>query len=155
MRKLLAEFKAFALRGNVIDLAVAVVIGAAFTKIINSIVNDLIMPLLGLLRPGNFSDIFVVLRPGTTPAPYPSLVAATEAGALTLNFGTFLDAVITFILVALVLFFIIKAINASRKPETAAVVTKACPFCRTDIPLDATRCPHCTSELGPGPAVAA
>ncbi|MHB1318687.1 MAG: large conductance mechanosensitive channel protein MscL [Anaerolineae bacterium] len=145
---MLAEFKAFALKGSVIDLAIAVVIGGAFGKIIGSFVTDIIMPLIGLLRPGNFSELFIVLRQGATGGPYPSLAAAAEAGAVTMNIGVFLDTVILFILVAIVLFFVIKALNATKKKEEApALTTKQCPYCLSDVPLAATRCPHCTSQL--------
>lgn len=148
MKKMLAEFKAFALKGSVIDLAIAVVIGGAFGKIIGSFVTDIIMPVIGLLRPGNFSELFIVLRQGATAGPYPSLAAAAEAGAVTMNIGVFLDTVIMFILVALVLFAVIKAVNATRKKEEApAPTTKKCPYCLSDVPLAATRCPHCTSQL--------
>ncbi|MFO7698565.1 MAG: large conductance mechanosensitive channel protein MscL [Anaerolineae bacterium] len=145
---MLAEFKAFALKGSVIDLAIAVVIGGAFGKIVASLVTDIIMPLIGLLRPGNFSELFIVLRQGATAGPYPSLAAAAEAGAVTMNIGVFLDAVIMFVLIALALFFVIKALNATKKKEEApAPTTKKCPFCLSEIPLEATRCPHCTSQL--------
>lgn len=150
MKKLLEEFKAFALKGNVVDLAIAVVIGGAFSKIVGSLVSDIIMPLLSLLRQGTFSEMFVVLREGGTPGPYPSLAAAAEAGAVTMNVGVFLDAIIMFLLIALALFFVVKGINAMRRKEeepAAAPTTKKCPFCRTEIPIDATRCPNCTSQL--------
>lgn len=150
MKKLLEEFKAFALKGNVIDLAIAVVIGGAFSKIVGSLVSDIIMPLLSLLRQGTFSELFVVLREGGTPGPYPSLAAAAEAGAVTMNIGVFLDAIIMFLLIALALFFVVKGINAMRRKEeepAAAPTTKKCPFCQTEIPIEATRCPNCTSQL--------
>ena len=149
MKELLEEFKAFALKGNVIDLAIAVVIGGAFSKIVGSLVSDIIMPLLSLLRKGDFSELFVVLRQGATPGPYPSLAAAAEAGAVTMNIGVFLDAIIMFLLIALALFFVVKGINVMRKKEAAtpAPTTKKCPFCQTDIPIEATRCPNCTSQL--------
>lgn len=149
MKELLEEFKAFALKGNVIDLAIAVVIGGAFSKIVGSLVSDIIMPLLSLLRKGDFSELFVVLRQGATPGPYPSLAAAAEAGAVTMNIGVFLDAIIMFLLIALALFFVVKGINVMRKKEeeAPAPTTKKCPFCQTDIPIEATRCPNCTSQL--------
>ncbi len=151
MKELLEEFKAFALKGNVIDLAIAVVIGGAFSKIVGSLVSDIIMPLLSLLRKGDFSELFIVLRQGATPGPYPSLAAAAEAGAVTMNIGVFLDAIIMFLLIALALFFVVKGINVMRKKEAAtpAPTTKKCPFCQTDIPIEATRCPNCTSQLPP------
>ena len=123
-------------------------IGGAFGKIVGSLVTDIIMPLLGLLRPGNFSELFIVLRQGATVGPYPSLAAAAEAGAVTMNVGVFLDTVIMFILIAIALFFVVKGINATKKKEEApAPTTKKCPYCLSDVPLAATRCPHCTSQL--------
>jgi large conductance mechanosensitive channel len=148
VKKMLSEFKAFALRGSVIDLAIAVVIGGAFGKIISSLVTDIVMPLLGLLRPGNFSELFIVLRQGATAGPYPSLAKAAEAGAITMNIGVFIDTVIMFILIAIALFLVIKGINAMKKKEAApAPTTTKCPYCLTDIPIGATRCPNCTSQL--------
>lgn len=151
MKKAFHEFREFALRGNVLDLAVAVIIGAAFSNIVSSLVSDLIMPVLSLLRPGEFSDVYITLRQGVQPGPYPSLAAATEAGAVTMNIGLFLDAVIGFILVAIALFMIIKALALSRRPQTepapAPPATKECPFCLSEVPIGATRCAFCTSEL--------
>jgi large conductance mechanosensitive channel len=148
MKKMLAEFKAFALKGSVIDLAIAVVIGGAFGRIISSLVTDIVMPLLGLLRPGNFSGLFVTLREGATAGPYPSLAAAAEAGAVTMNIGVFIDTVIMFVLIAIALFFVVKALNATKKKQEApAPTTIKCPFCLSDVPIAATRCPHCTSQL--------
>jgi len=149
MKKMLEEFRTFALKGSVIDLAIGVIIGGAFSKIVGSLVTDIIMPLIALLRSGNFGDVFIVLREGSAPGPYASLVAATEAGAVTMNIGVFLDAVIMFLLIAIALFFVVKGINALRKKEEApaAPATKPCPFCLSDVPLAATRCPNCTSQL--------
>ena len=139
------EFKEFILRGNVVDLAIAVVIGAAFTAIVNSLVKDIFMPIIGYLLGGvDFTSMFIVLGGGT----YASLAAAKEAGAATINYGVFINAVITFLLVALILFFVVKGINKLKKePVPAPPNTKECPHCLTTIPLKATRCPNCTSQL--------
>lgn len=145
------EFKAFAIKGNVIDLAVGLVIGSAFTRIVTSLVNDLIMPLAGaLLGKMDFSDLFVLLRPGKTAPPYISLAAAKDAGAITLNLGLFINSVISFLIVAFALFFVIKGINrlkAEKPPAPAEPTTKTCPYCASAIPIAATRCPNCTSQL--------
>jgi large conductance mechanosensitive channel len=139
------EFKEFILRGNVVDLAIAVIIGASFTAIVNSLVKDIFMPIIGYALGGvDFTSMFIVLGGGT----YASLAAAQEAGAATINYGVFINAVITFLLVALILFFVIKAINKLQKqPVPAPPNTKECPHCLTTIPLMATRCPNCTSQL--------
>ncbi len=137
------EFKAFISRGNVIDLAVGLVLGVSFTAIINSLVNDIIMPPITLAI-GKI-DFFWVMKEGSPPGPYVSQAAAKEAGAITLNYGFFINTVLTFIIVAVVLFFIIKAVNVLRKKEEAN--TKACPFCFSTININATKCPDCTSEL--------
>lgn len=141
------EFKEFAMRGNVIDLAVGVIIGAAFGKIVTSFVNDVIMPPIGLLV-GNvdFSNLFVNL----SSKPAPTLAAAKAAGVPVIAYGSFLNSVLDFLIVAFVIFVMVKQINRmSRQPEPApaAPTTKACPFCATEIPLAAVRCPHCTSSL--------
>lgn len=149
------EFKQFAVKGNVVDMAVGVVVGAAFTTIVNSMVADLITPPLGLLV-GNvdFSNLFVVLKEGSRPAPYVSLAEAKTLGAVTLNIGLFLNTLFNFLLIAFPVFMLIRAINKLRKEAevpaaTAAPApeTKDCPRCLSKIPLRATRCPHCTSEL--------
>lgn len=151
IKNALQEFKKFAMRGNVIDMAVGIIIGGAFGKIVDSMVKDVMMPPIGLLMGKmDFSSWFVVLRHlPNTPAHYDSLTAAQAAGATTLNLGSFLNAVISFIIVAFAIFLLIKGINKlDRKPAAvAAPTTKKCPFCFTDIPLEATRCPACTSEL--------
>ncbi len=143
---MLKEFKEFAMRGNVIDLAVGVIIGGAFGKIISSFVADVIMPLIGLLLGKvNFSNLYVNLG----PEKYATLAAAQEAGAPTLNYGLFLNAVIDFLIVAFVIFLAVKGINKLQKPAPeAAPTTKKCPFCFTEIPIEANRCPNCTSQLG-------
>jgi large conductance mechanosensitive channel len=145
---MLSDFKAFVMRGNVLDLAVGVIIGAAFGSIVNSLVNDIIMPPIGLaLGNVDFSDMFTVLKEGTTPAPYASLALAKAAGAVTLNYGVFITQVVTFLLVAFSVYMLIKAVSRLQRPAPVAVSTKDCPYCRTAIPLAAARCPNCTSEL--------
>ena len=153
-KNLANEFKKFAMRGNVIDMAVGIIIGAAFGKIVDSLVKDVIMPPIGLLLGKvDFTNLFVVMKSGVTPAPYPSLAAAQAAGAVTLNIGLFINAVISFLIVAFAVFILIKAINqlqakidAKEKKEEVAT-TKKCPYCMESISLEATRCPHCTSNL--------
>ncbi|MBM3121716.1 MAG: large conductance mechanosensitive channel protein MscL [Chloroflexi bacterium] len=145
---MLKEFKTFVLRGNVLDLAVAVILGASFGKIVSSLVNDIIMPPLGLLLGRvDFSSLFVSL----SGEPYASLAKAQEAGAATLNYGLFIKALVDFLIVALVMFLLIRLVNRAqqlRAREAApAPSTKDCPFCLSSIPLRASRCPHCTSEL--------
>ncbi|MCI0519988.1 MAG: large conductance mechanosensitive channel protein MscL [Chloroflexi bacterium] len=140
------EFREFALKGNVIDLAIGVIIGAAFGKIISSLVNDIIMPVIGaLIGDFDFSNLFLTLR-GEQLA---TLAAAKEAGAVTLNYGLFFTTVIDFLIIAFVLFIAVRQINRMKKqPAPPAPNTKDCPHCFTSIPLQATRCPHCTSQLG-------
>jgi len=141
----LKEFRDFIARGNVLDLAVAVVIGAAFGKIVASFVNDLVMPIIAaIFGARDFADMFVVLK-GT--GPFATLEAAKEAGAVTLNYGNLLQTIVDFLLVAFAVFLIVKAYNKMKPAPAAPVVTKPCPFCKTDIPLEATRCPACTSQL--------
>lgn len=144
---MLKEFKEFVIRGNVIDMAVGVVIGAAFGKIVNSFVNDILMPPIGLLL-GNvdFSNLFINL----SAKPIQSLAEAKATGAPTLNYGLFLNTLIDFIIVAFAIFLVIRQINRLKRPPTAATAeptTKSCPYCFSIIPLRATRCPQCTSEL--------
>ena len=144
---MLNEFKAFALRGNVIDLAIGVIIGGAFGKIITSFVTDIIMPPIGMLLGGvNFADLFVALD----GKEYESLAKAQELGAPTLNYGVFINTVIDFIIIAIVIFLVVKQINRlmpKPAPAVVEVTTKECPYCYTTIPIKATRCPHCTTEL--------
>src|SRR5512137_2861928 len=141
------EFKAFIMRGNVVDLAIAVIIGGAFGKIITSLVNDILMPPFGMLLGGvNFTDLFISLDGQT----YPSLAVATAAGAPTINYGVFLNNIISFLIIAWVLFLVVKAMNAMKKapaPAAAEPATRTCPQCATEIPIKAVRCPHCTSNL--------
>jgi large conductance mechanosensitive channel len=147
--KMLKEFKAFILRGNVLDLAVAVIIGGAFGAIVNSLVKDILMPPLGLiLGRVNFGDLFISLNGQT----YASLQAAQTAGAPTLNYGLFLQAVVNFLIIAFVIFLITRMATRFQRPQPATPVvpvTKDCPFCWSAIPSKATRCPQCTSDLKP------
>ncbi len=148
---MMKEFKDFAMRGNVIDMAVGIVIGAAFGTIVKSLVADVIMPPIGLLL-GNvdFSNLFVVLKQGATAGPYLTMADANTAGAVTLNYGAFINTVISFLIVAFAIFILIRNINRLKKKEEApapAATTKECSFCFSTIPIKATRCPHCTSEL--------
>ena len=143
---MLKEFKDFVMRGNVLDLAVAVIIGGAFGKIITSFVNDILMPPIGLMLGGvDFASLFFSLN----GQAYASLADAQAAGAPTINYGVFLNTVIDFLIVAVVIFLVVKAANRMKKPEPAAAAptTKECPHCFTTIPLKATRCPNCTSQL--------
>lgn len=142
---MLEEFKKFAMRGNVVDMAVGIVIGAAFGKIVSSFVGDVLMPPIGLAMGGmDFSGLFVNLGSGT----FPTLAAAKAAGAPTLNYGAFINTLIDFIIIAFALFMVIKAMNRMKKPEEVkAPDTKKCPECLSEIPLAAKRCMHCTSAI--------
>lgn len=144
------DFKAFMMRGNVLDLAVAVVIGAAFGVVVKSLVDDIIMPPIGLaLGHVDFSNLYVLLKDGTKSAgPYASLADAKAAGAVTLNYGIFVNNVVTFLIVALAIFLIVRAAGKVRPKPAAAPTTRPCPYCTMEIPVAATRCPHCTSEIG-------
>jgi large conductance mechanosensitive channel len=145
------EFKEFAMRGNVVDMAVGIIIGAAFGTIVKSLVDDVIMPPIGLLLGNvNFSDFFLVLKEGTVAGPYASLAAAQEAGAVTINYGVFANAIISFLIVAFAMFLLIRAINQLKREEEAPSeepTTKDCPYCFSTIPIKAVRCAHCTSDL--------
>jgi large conductance mechanosensitive channel len=149
---MLKEFKEFAMRGNVLDMAVGIIIGAAFGSIVNSLVADVIMPPIGLLL-GNidFSNLFIVLKDGAKAAgPYASLAAAKAAGAVSINYGFFINTVISFLIVAFAIFLLIRGVNQLRRQEAAppaVPTTKECPHCLSTIPIKATRCAHCTSEL--------
>jgi large conductance mechanosensitive channel len=147
---MLKEFKEFAMRGNVLDMAVGIIIGAAFTTVVKSLVDDVIMPPIGLVL-GNvdFSEIFVVLRAGTKALPpYPTLADAQAAGAVTLNLGLFVNAVVTFVIIAFAVFLVVRMANRLKPEEAAAAPsTRDCPYCRMAIPTEATRCPHCTSTV--------
>jgi large conductance mechanosensitive channel len=142
---MLKEFRDFAMRGNVIDLAVGVIIGGAFGKIISSLVTDVIMPPVGLLLHGvDFSNLFISLNGQV----YTTIADAQKAGAPTLNYGNFINNIIDFLIVAFIIFLFIRAINRLQKPAPAAApTTKDCPYCFSSIPIKATRCPQCTSEL--------
>jgi large conductance mechanosensitive channel len=144
------EFKEFAMRGNVVDMAVGIVIGAAFGGIVNSFVSDVIMPPIGLvLGSVDFSSLFLVMKEGKVAGPYESLAAAKAAGAVTLNYGVFFNTIISFLIITFAVFLLIRNINRMKKKEEAPAVptTKECPYCLSAIPLKAVRCPHCTSEL--------
>lgn len=147
MKKFMNEFKKFALKGNMLDLAVGMIIGSAFNAIVKSLVDDVFMPVLSLFTGKlDFSNWFIALDGNK----YLTIDAAKEAGAATLNYGNFISGVINFIIMAFVVFMIVKVMNKLKEepaPAPAAPTTKKCPFCKTDIPLDATRCPHCTSSL--------
>jgi len=145
---MLKEFREFAMRGNVVDMAVGIIIGAAFGAIVQSLVADVIMPPIGLIL-GNvdFSNLFVVLKEGAAAAPYASLAEAQKAGAVTINYGKFLNAVVSFVIVAFAVFMLIRAINQLKRKEEAAPTTKECPQCFSAIPIKAKRCPNCTSQL--------
>jgi large conductance mechanosensitive channel len=147
------DFKAFIMRGSVVDMAVGIIIGAAFGAIVTSLVKDVIMPPVGMAL-GNidFSNMMVVLKEGATAGPYQTLTDAQAAGAVTLNYGLFVNTIISFLILALVIFFFvvrpIARLQAAKKaPEPAAPSTKECPFCCSSIPVKATRCPNCTSAL--------
>ena len=147
---MLKEFKAFIMRGNVLDLAVGIIIGAAFGTIVKSLVDDVIMPPIGLaLGNVDFSNLFLLLKEGAKAAPpYASLADAKAAGAVTINYGQFINNVVTFLIVAFAIFLVVRAANRLRPPEAAeAPNTRDCPYCRMPIPVAATRCPQCTSDL--------
>jgi large conductance mechanosensitive channel len=149
---MLDEFKKFAMRGNVVDMAVGIIIGGAFGTIVKSLVADVIMPPVGLLLGGvDFSDLFITLKEGANAGPYATLAIAQEAGAVTISYGVFINAVISFLIVAFAVFLLIRGINnmQAKEEEPAADPTeKDCPHCLTSIAIKATRCPNCTSELG-------
>ncbi len=149
MKKLMQEFKTFAIKGNMIDLAVGMIIGTAFNKIVSSLVNDMIMPLLGIFTGKiDFAKLYIALDGKT----YESLAAAEEAGAACFKYGSFLAGLLDFLIMAFIVFLFVRWINklrnANKAPEAPkAPTTKVCPFCKSTISIDATRCPHCTSEL--------
>ena len=151
---MLKDFKAFIMRGNVVDMAVGIIIGAAFGAIVSSLVKDVIMPPIGLaLGKIDFSNMLAVIKQGSPVGPYDTVAAAQAAGAVTINYGTFINYIITFLIVAAVVFFFIvrpiAQMNARQKATqpAAAPTTKECPFCKTQINIAATRCPNCTSQL--------
>ena len=150
---MLKDFKDFVMRGNVVDMAVGIIIGGAFGTIVKSLVSDVVMPPVGLLLGGvDFSDLFLTLKEGAAAGPYATLAAAQEAGAVTISYGLFFNAVVSFIIVALAVFMMIRSLNKMQAEEVAeepaAPTTKECGFCFSEIPIKASRCPNCTSELG-------
>ncbi len=151
MKKIWLEFKQFAMRGNVMDMAVGVIIGAAFGKIVDSLVKEIIMPPLALLiSKVDFTNLYILLKDGVTPPPYASLDAAKAAGAVTINVGLFLNSCVSFVIVAFAVFLLVKGANSLKEktPEPPpAPATKKCPYCCSDIPEKAIRCPHCTAQL--------
>jgi large conductance mechanosensitive channel len=152
---MLKEFKEFVMRGNVLDMAIGIIMGVAFGLIVNSLVQDVIMPPIGLiLGHMDLTNIFTVLREGSKAAgPYGTLAAAKAAGAVTINWGVFVNTIINFVIVAFAVFLIVKGVNKARRrpePQPAEPATKECPYCISAIPVKATRCPHCTSEVKTG-----
>lgn len=145
---MLKDFKEFIMRGNVIDMAVGIIIGAAFSTIVKSLVDDVIMPPIGLLLGKvDFSNLFLVIREGKTAGAYSTLAAAKAAGAVTINYGQFINTVISFLIVAFAVFMLIRAVNRLRKETPPEPDTRECPYCLSMIPVKAIRCAHCTSEL--------
>jgi large conductance mechanosensitive channel len=147
------EFKEFAVKGNVVDMAVGIIIGGAFGTVVKSFVDDVMMPPLGILVGDvDFQDMMLVIKEGTTAGPYETLAAARDAGAVTLTVGLFINAAVSFTIVAFAVFLLVKGINRLKReeaaPPPAAPTTKECPFCASSIALKAKRCPMCTSELG-------
>jgi large conductance mechanosensitive channel len=147
---MLKEFKTFILRGNVVDMAVGIIIGSAFGAIVNALVDYVIMPPIGLLLGKvDFSNLFVILKEGAVPGPYASLAQAQEVGAVALSYGLFINTLISFLIIAFVIFLLIRAVNRMQRPEPAAPAEPAftCPYCFSEINKEATRCAFCTSEL--------
>ncbi|MWV54298.1 large-conductance mechanosensitive channel protein MscL [Chlorobium phaeovibrioides] len=147
---MMKQFKEFAVRGNVVDMAVGIIVGGAFGKLVNTLVSDVMMPPLGFLTGGvDFANLYFVLSEGSTPGPYAALEQARAAGAVTVNYGLFINAMISFIIMAFAVYLLVRGINSLRRKEEAAPPpsTKQCPFCLSTVPLKATRCPACTSGL--------
>lgn len=149
--KIAHEFREFIARGNVVDMAVGIAVGAAFAAIASSLVSDIIMPVAGLLL-GNaeFKELFLVLQDGEPPAPYLTLADAQTAGAVTINYGLFINTIVTFLIIAAAVFLLVRTINRARRRQAVAPpapTEKQCPHCALKIPVAANRCPHCTSEL--------
>jgi large conductance mechanosensitive channel len=143
---MLKDFREFVVRGNVVDMAVGIIIGAAFGVIVKSLVSDVIMPPIGLLLGKvDFANLFVVLRDGATAGPYRSLADAQAAGAVTINYGTFINTIVSFLIVSFAVYLLVRQINRLRREQEPA--TKECPYCLSSVPLKAVRCAHCTSEL--------
>lgn len=151
MKGFFSEFQEFIARGSVIDMAVGIAVGTAFAAIARSLVDDVIMPAAGLLLDrADFQDLFVVLREGTPASPYATLQAAQDAGAVTLNYGLFLNSAVTFLIIAIVIFTLVRTINRLRRREEGPpppATEEKCPYCLMLVPVAARRCPHCTSEL--------
>lgn len=153
MSKFFSGLRAFMMRGNILDMAVGIAVGGAFTTIVHSVVSDIIMPPIGLaIGDVNFDNLFVVLKPGKTPGPYHTPALAQQAGAVTLNYGAFINNIITFLIVSFVMFMLVRYIRDIEQlfggGQPASPTSKPCPRCCTSIPVAATRCPNCTSELG-------
>jgi large conductance mechanosensitive channel len=148
---MLKEFREFAMRGNVVDMAVGIIIGAAFGAIVKSLVDDVIMPPIGLLLGSvDFSDLFITLKQGAAAGPYATLELAKKAGAVTLSYGAFFNTIISFLIVAFSVFMLVKGMNKLKRQQEAApaaTTTKECPHCLSTIPIKATKCAHCTSGL--------
>jgi len=148
---MIKEFRDFVMKGNVVDMAVGIIIGAAFTSVVNSLVADILMPPIGLLLGKvDFTNLFLVLREGKVTGPYSSLASAKASGAVTFNYGVFVNAIISFIIVAFAVFVLIRNINRLKRRQEAAAeppAIKECPYCLSPIPLNAVRCAHCTSQL--------
>lgn len=148
---MIKEFKEFAMRGNIVDMAVGIIIGGAFGLIVKLLVSDVIMPPIGMLMGGvDFAELFVIIKEGATSGPYASLAAAKEAGAITINYGIFFNSIISFMVVAFSVFLLIRSINKMKREEEATEeepTMKDCPFCFTSISIKASRCPQCTSQL--------
>lgn len=143
---MLKEFKEFAMRGNVVDMAVGIIIGAAFGSIVKSLVDDIIMPPIGLIL-GNvdFKDLFIILKEGKVPGPYSTLAQAKSAAAVTLNYGAFINVIVSFIIVAFAVFLLVKLLNNFKK--AAEATTRECPYCLSSIPIKAVKCSHCTADI--------
>jgi large conductance mechanosensitive channel len=151
---MIQEFKTFIMRGNVLDMAVGIVMGSAFMAIIQSLVNDVIMPPIGyILGNVNFSNLYFLVKEGSTPGPYGSLMLAKKAGAVTINYGVFINSIISFLIISTVVFFMVRAVNRLKTvalkpaPVSVEVTTKECPYCFSTISIKATKCPNCTSLL--------
>jgi large conductance mechanosensitive channel len=145
---MLQDFKDFIIKGNAFEFAVGVIIAGVFGAVMGSFVADLVMPPIGMLMGGvDFSNMFLTLKEGATAGPYASLAAAKEAGAVTINFGTFVNHVVNLLVVGFVVFMLVRMVNAARPKPAVVATTKNCPQCATAIPIAAKRCPHCTSQL--------
>lgn len=144
---MLKEFREFALKGNLIDMAVGIVIGVAFGAVISSFVADVLMPPVGLFLNNDFSNLFIVLKEGASPGPYASLEAAKTAAAITLNYGVFINFLVNFLTIAFAMFLLISYAGKLKKQKATEAETKECPFCLSTVPLNARRCSQCTSNL--------